>query len=227
MPSNGTISRRRTLAATSGVLGAVLAGCAGESESESSSTAEFNESDGAAYESTHEYEVLSVRSTDDEHFVHPSKDEASAEDDADDRLSPRYRRTLQFVLDEDEADALWIEDDRTDGDVRDLREFVDATDFDTQTIVIDQRTIDDCYERRVRGVLAESDSLRTRYCQRLKPPETPCEADKTVMEAVVFRIERSYEESPSSRGSSEGMSCRGPVVATRSDAHADTVEGSD
>ena len=225
MPSNGTVSRRRILATTSGALGAVLAGCADESEGESSSATEFDESDGARYGSSHEYEVLTVRSSDDEHFVHPSEDEASAAEDDDDGFPPRYRRTLQLVLDEDEANALWIEGDSNDA--RELREFVDATDFDTQTIVVDQRTIEDCYERRVRGILAESDSLRTRYCRHLKPPEAPCEADKSVMEAVVFRVDRRYEESPSSRGSSDGMSCHGPAVATRSDAGGDAGVDSD
>lgn len=214
MPSS-TVSRRRLLAAGSGLLSVAVAGCAGESVS-SGTTAESGESNGESLESSHEYESLFVRSADPSHFIYRTEDDANETADAEDEDVSLAGRSTMFVLSEDDAAALWI--DASDADTResDIRAFVEETDFETQSVVVEQRTIEDCYDRRLLGVRASDDEFRTQLCRSLKEPTAPCEADETVMEAIVLRVDRPYDESPPSRGSSESGSCHGPIVA-RSD----------
>ncbi|AEH37917.1 hypothetical protein [Halopiger xanaduensis] len=214
MPST-TVSRRRLLAVGSGCLSLAIAGCAGESESES--TVEGKGSDEptgeSTVESTHEYESLFVRSDGDGHFIYRDEEranEAAETSDADGASSRPYIRSPLFVVDEDDADALRIETDATRAD--EIRAFVAETDFESESIVIDQRTIEDCYRRHIEGIRAGG-SFHTDYCQSLKGPMTPCEAGKEVMEAVILRVHRPYNEAPSSRSSSESHSCPGSIAA--------------
>lgn len=211
MPSR-TVPRRRLLAAGSGLLSAAIAGCAGDSSS--SGTVVESDERGGTFESSHEYESLFVRSDGGNHFIYRNEDdanEAAEAEDEDGYVSPAGRSTL-FVLDADDVADLWVDASDADTEASDIRAFVDETDFETQSIVVEQRTIEDCYDRRLLGVRASDDDFRTQYCRSLKEPTTPCEADKTVMEAIVLRVDRPYDESPSSRGSSESGSCRRPIV---------------
>lgn len=236
MPS-AALSRRRLLAAAGGYLSVALAGCTGEFTTEpvneTSTGGDVERPERGSYESTHDYEVLSVRASGDELFVFQDEDTArEVEETPDGEPLPINATSILFVLDEGDADDLWIETEAAgtaDGAVADdIRAFVEETDFETASIVIDQRSIGDCYYRRVRGVQARDDEFRVDYCRRLKAPTTPCEADRDVMEAVVFRVKRAYGERPSRRGSSWSMSCRGPVIETddtSENATAGTEEG--
>ncbi|THE65003.1 hypothetical protein D8Y22_10370 [Salinadaptatus halalkaliphilus] len=226
MPSSSrSISRRRILAATGAGLGVAIAGCTGDDRSSSAAddahaTHEASEG-GPPRASTHEYESLQVRADDAERFVYQD-DDAAPDPDADED-TPSFRRSIVFVTDTDEADALWI--DAADSVEAELRSFVDDTDFGTQTVAIDQRGIDDCYRRQLLRVQAENDQFRTAYCQQLKDPEAACVADRRLMEAVVIRVERVYDETPSGRGSSESMSCRGPIVHGENGLEDDAATG--
>lgn len=230
MPSTSdALSRRRLLATGGSALSLAVAGCAEGISGET--TVGANGSDGPAteFESTHEYESLSVRSSDSDHFVYRTAEEVDeAEANADDEFPSPYRRSVLFVLDTDDADALWIDPDAVDDvGAAEIRSFVADTDFETESIVVDQRPIEDCYHRRILGLRAADDEFRTQYCWALKDPMTPCEADTEVMEAIVYRIQRPYDDAPSSRSSSESRSCRGPVVvdgAVTSDEANETLE---
>lgn len=233
MPSS-TVSRRRLLAAGSGLLSVAFAGCAGGSNS-SGTGAEYGESNGETLESSHEYESLFVRSDDPTLFIYQNEEDANEAADARDEdgyASPTGRSTV-FVLSEDDAAALWIDAGDADTDASDIRAFVDGTDFETQSVVVEQRTIEDCYDRRLLGVRARDDDFRTQYCRSLKEPTTLCEADRTVMEAIVLRVDRPYDESPSSRASSESGSCHRPIgmhndgIGSEKASSADANEGRD
>lgn len=218
MPS-GSCSRRRLLTAGGGCLSVALAGCAGLDGSESSSGTGVDGD--RPIESTHDYESMSIRVDGDDPFVYPSEDDAETADDG-----PGWRFRARFLLvDEDDAAALWIDPD-IDG-TADARAFVEATDFDAASVFVDQRTIDDCYRRRLRGVRAAADSLGTDYCRELKAPTTPCEADKTVVEAVFVRVHRPYDEAPSSRGSSQGTSCPAREDRTGSGSAGNETDGTE
>ncbi|SFB99460.1 hypothetical protein SAMN05444422_103407 [Halobiforma haloterrestris] len=197
-------SRRRLLAAAGGCLATVFAGCAGDgSESTTESSASEGPPDGG-FDSTHEYESLFVRADDPDPFVYRSEDEA---EDAQDDETVAHRLSRLFVVDESAAADLWIEPGLADEDESEIRDFLEATDFESQSVVVHQRTIEDCYERRLLGIEARDDEYRARFCQTLKAPMTPCEADRELMEAILVRIDRSYAERPSTSGGSEHMSC--------------------
>ncbi|SEQ25397.1 hypothetical protein [Natrinema salaciae] len=211
MPS-APFSRRRLLTAGGGCLSTLsLAGCAETRTSGSASESV----DGGTVESTHEYESLSVRSAENTVFVYPNDDAAADTGDGpESQLNARF-----LVIDSDAASAM-----RIDGDATDARAFVEATDFDRESVFVDQRSIDDCYRRHLLGVRAHDDSVRTDYCRELKAPTTPCEAEKTVMEAVFVRINRPYEDHPSSRASSESGSCPARTSSSDETAANDTRE---
>lgn len=227
MPST-SISRRRLLAASGGGLSAALAGCTAFDGSESISG---HSSDGGTVESTHDYESLFFRSEDDTPVADPSEDVA---DDANENRGPRYLDGF-FVVDEDDAASLWLTDTTTAADTDAARAFVEGTDFESESVVVDQRSIDDCYRRHLLGVRAADDEFRTSYCREMKAATEPCEADTTVVEAIFVRVHRPYDEPPSNRGSSETSTC--PSVAdvgnesttngTHGDQTASETDGTD
>ncbi|MFC3959872.1 hypothetical protein [Halovivax cerinus] len=202
MPS-GDWTRRGVLAAGGACVAGALAGCSRTEFRESSSHRSTVDLGGTDV-STHEYEVLFARAETDSQFVFPDEDAAekySANGGADSAYA-RLNSTF-FVLDDAAADTLRIETAAAD-----LRSFVAATDFESESIVVEQRSIGDCYYRELTGVEARDDDFRFHLCRWLKEPTTRCEADKRVMEAIVIRVARPYRDRPSSSGSSESMVCR-------------------
>lgn len=204
MPST-RYSRRGLLATASACLGAALAGCYGTDIGGSSSSHQSRTDLSGNYSSTHEYEVRFARAESDDPFVFRDED-AAADFEANSGADPHPARldSTFFVLDDDAADDLVVE---TAAEA--LRSFVTATDFESESILILQRSIGDCYYREVTGVEAHDDDFQVHLCRWLKDPTTRCEADRDVMEAIVLRVARPYEERPSSRGSSESAVCRG------------------
>lgn len=207
MPST-TVSRRRLLATAGGAFALIGAGCSGTGGTET--TVEHSASDGTTLESSHEYESIAVRSAENEIFVHRDEEAAEAADDRDGYGSVREQ---VFVVDDEAATALRIETDERDAS--EIREFVEATDFENESIVVEQRPIEDCYRRRLLAVRAGDDEFRTEYCQTLKDATTACEAGKELVEAIVIRVHRPYDEAPSSYASSESYACRDARRAAR------------
>lgn len=223
MPSS-LRSRRRFLASGAGVLAATLAGCAGDDRGGSSDRQVDEVSDDPSFESTHEYETLFVRADDDERFVYRTEDEANEAREEDDDRSSIYRRSTILVLEDEDATELWVDPDLPDEDDDSIQAFLEETDFATQSVVVLQRSIEDCYDRQLLGVQASDDEFRTSFCRSLKDPMTPCEADRELMEAVFVRVHRPYEDRPSSRGSSEHMSCRRPPHARSESGDSNSTE---
>lgn len=219
MPSTDR-SRRELLSLTGSSVavaaGAVLAGCAG-----TDTTAPEDEPDDVAHDASErppgrselddDEAVLFVRATHDNPFVFES--EADVPDD--DRA---FFRGAFHVVDDAGAKALYV--DANEDDVDAVEQFFDETDFETQSIFVDQRTIGDCYDRVFLGAEASGDSMRTAYCRSLRSPTTPCEADHEVMEAVFIRLGRPYDDPPSSRQSSEHGSCP-PSIDVDDDVRTD------
>jgi len=202
MPS--TNYSRRTLLAAGGTCLVAVAGCTGTDDT----TTEFETDEGPADPSElgDDVDALIVRAADADPFVYPDADAAADDDDDHFQL-----RSTFHVIDDGDADDLVLE--TTDEDERRIGTFLEETAFDTESIVVDQRTIEDCYERQFLGATASADSVRLEYCQTLKDPTTPCEADRKLMETVFVRLGRPYDEAPTSRGSSESMTCPETVLA--------------
>ncbi|NGM70889.1 hypothetical protein G6M89_18095 [Natronolimnobius sp. AArcel1] len=230
MPSS-TPARRQLLAAAGSALSVAVAGCTGGFDG--GSVFEQNTSDEVTANSTHEHtvterpstdsshrgETLSIRSDDAKHFVYSDAETAADAADADEDEPILAHERALFITDTEDADALEITADETAE--REIQAFVDDTDFEQQSVVIDQRTIEDCYERHLLDVTARGNSFRTEYCQHLKSPETTCEADYERMEAVVIRVDRPYNDGPTSRSSSESMSCHRNVLTAEREATND------
>ncbi|WP_254768003.1 hypothetical protein [Salinilacihabitans rarus] len=232
MPSS-LHSRRRLLAAASGCLGVVLAGCTGDDRPSSSSTGrETAVGPGVERSSTHEYAVRFVRSDADEPFLFEDEETARevAETPEDEPL-PVGVTSILFVTDEAAAEELHVEADEDGRET--IRTFVEGTDFENETVAIDQRSIGDCYRREVEAVEARDEEFKIHYCRWLKEPTTRCEADRDVMEAVLCRVDRPYEERPRSRGSSESAMCRyvseplAPPNGTETSESNGTADGGD
>lgn len=187
-------TRRQLLGASAGCLSVALAGC--------SDIGMFSESaaDDNAFGVTREYESLSVRTVDERPIAYP--DAEAATDDGQQGLD---QYSGFYVIDSEEASTLQLTVDGTDA--ADVREFLDATDFESESIVVDQRRIGDCYRRRILAVYADIDTVQTRYCSEQKAPMTPCKAEKIAVEALFVRVHRSYNERPSSRMTSEEGPC--------------------
>lgn len=122
-----------------------------------------------------------------------------------------HRHDMRFVLSEAEVDALSIDLE----DPTPVRMFLRDTDFTDASVVVEQRTIEDCYERRLLAVQADNDRFRSWYCQQLRPPTARCAADTEVMVVTLIRVRHVYEEAPSSRASSERRGCPGDGGASR------------
>lgn len=202
MPS--THYSRRQLLAASGTFLVAVGGCTGTD----GTTTEFETDEGPADPSElgDDVDALIVRAADADPFVYPDADAAA--DDDDDRFQ---LRSTFHVIDDEDADDLVLE--TTDEDEGRIRTFLEETAFDAESIVVDQRTIEDCYERHFLGATASADSVRLEYCQALKDPTTPCEADRELMETVFVRLSRPYDDTPTSRQSSESMTCPESVLA--------------
>lgn len=201
-------TRRQVLASAAVGIGTLLAGCVGEHSTTQEAADRSEPPDDADALSDPDYRVL--RTDTDRPFVFTSPDDADADaDDTDqpDERPPRGRRDAVFVLDEDAADALHF-DPEPDG-VDEIRTFVDETDFAEESIVVDQRPVEECYEMEVVYVTAGPDEFRSQFCNRLREPDVACEADRELMQATVIRVPHAYEEEPSSRASGWNSSCSG------------------
>lgn len=220
MPSRDR-TRRGLLATASACLGVALAGCYGTDIGGSSSSHRSRTDLSGNYSSTHEYEVRFARADTDDPFIFRDED-AAADFEANNGDDPRTAPldSTFFVLDDDAASDLRIE---TAAD--ELRSFVTATDFESESILVQQRSIGDCYYRAVTGVEARDDDFQVHMCRWLKDPTTRCEAGRDVMEAIVLRVARPYGERPSSRGSSESAVCRGAGPGAEPSGNQSSSEG--
>ncbi|MEY7849891.1 hypothetical protein AB7C87_11920 [Natrarchaeobius sp. A-rgal3] len=216
MPSS-ECTRRRLIACGTGCLSALVAGCTGTDTRETTS-AEHEAREGGQPSPSDEYDLLTLRSDDAEAIVYPSDEPPEDDDEYHAKLS---RRRPQFIVDADDDADLVIDSP----DEPEARAFIEETDFEFESVVVEQRTIEDCYHRHVLSVQANEDNFRTEFCRSLKSPTTSCEADLEVMEALFFRVQRAYDDPPSSRSSSDSMSCP-PTVHDSADGAPETDETS-
>lgn len=199
-------TRRRLLSGITAGAVSVLAGCLGNFSDETAVEEEVDDAIGSPPpEATTDFQVRSLRTPVDEPFVGFGADDT---DDVDDERSRRHRHR-EFVLSEEQAAAIEFDAVDVDPEARtDVRSFLEETDYETASVVVHQRPIEACYTRRIQYVTVREDRYYIRFCRRLKPAMTPCEADETELEALFVRVPYAYETPPSSRGSGERSQCR-------------------
>lgn len=191
-------TRRRLLSGIGTGLAGVLTGCAGES---TSSTTNEKEVHGSFAEPPSEaildFEVQSLRVPTPEPFVSV----------ATQRGTPTPRpRGRQLIHENEQATALQFDTEHDDIDA--VRSFVETTNYEHASVIVYQRSIDACYERRVEYVTVEPDRYFIQFCRQLRGATTPCEPSKTEMDAQFIRIPQAYDTPPSSQGGGESSGCR-------------------
>jgi len=218
MPSNKLTRRRLLAAATVGVSG-TLAGCTGDQRSaddQESANHHASESTDRPAEPSDDHESITIRADDTTPFVYQNEDRIP--DDTD----QAWARSTFHLVDEADADDLVLE--VSDAETERVETFLEETDFEAESILVDQRTIDDCYDRFLLATDASADRTDLEYCRTLKPPEESCEPDYEVLEAIFVRLERPYDDAPSGRSSSESMTCpEGVVEADREETNESNV----
>ena len=210
MPSNTpSPSRRRLLRSTAALFGAsALAGCGGSSSSTGTARVgpDADPPEDALTDPTH----VSLRNPDKERIVR-DPESATDEPDADSAADgmPRFDRWRHdLVVDTDRADALTFAD--VDG-VDEAERFLDETDFASESVYIEERTIEECYELQLCWIRWTESEIETDYARILRDADVACEADATDVVSNLIRIPAALNpDEIRSYGSSSGGRCRSP-----------------
>lgn len=127
-------------------------------------------------------------------------DDETADGDGDDE-------TADTKVDGDEGGGVEGAPPLTD-DVEAVRSFAAETDFDTETVIVNHRGVEDCYRHVVEYIEPADGEFRVQYCRRLRDATVACEADRRVIEAIFLRVPHAYDERPSRLGSGSSSRCR-------------------
>ena len=114
----------------------------------------------------------------------------------------------ELVTDGSRVEELTFHPDVPDADVESARGFLEATDFDEETVYITQRGIRSCYRLRVESVSWEPRRVEYEYCRELRPPDVRCEADRRESLGLLFRLPAALDMRITGRGSSGRSPCR-------------------
>lgn len=170
MPS----TRRRALRSAAGLL-ALLAGCSAETSV--SSTERVGGTPPA--DAITDPPRVALRRDDPAPIV-------TKGDGASDTDTPRERFWRhEVVADADTADSLAFAD--VDG-ADDARAFLEDTDYDEETVFVEQRAIQECYDLSLCWVRWSADRIETDYGRRLLPADVACEADAYDATARLIRL---------------------------------------
>lgn len=77
---------------------------------------------------------------------------------------------------------------RTDAGAADVRSFLTATDYESRSVYLIQRPIEECYQPRLVGVYREQDGVEADFCQDLRPADSDCEVGTEDVIAVAIRL---------------------------------------
>ena len=107
-------------------------------------------------------------------------------DDAATRTLPADERTERgLIAGEATAATLSLADV---GGREAARAFVDGTDFDSETIYLDQSPVGECYRLVLCSAGWGDDRIRLRYARVLRDYDVPCEADERDTQATFVRL---------------------------------------
>jgi hypothetical protein len=149
------------------------------------------------------------------------------ESDRRNRRSPRPSHVI--VDDHSRTEELVIADSVDEGRIS---SFLSATDFDSETLYIETRSVEECFRLRLCGIAWDTDEILTGYVRQSRPYDEPCSVDRAVFETRIIRIPAALDRDDiNSYGSSTsaGGRChedRGTATekAGGSDASTTTVE---
>ena len=189
MPS---LSRRQALQLCVGTFAATT-GCAGETERD-------GPPDPAESEYTTDAESVSLRASGpDPVLSYPDGEE------------PEF-----FELLVTESGAADLTFDREPDGTAAARSFVEATQFDAESLFAAQDRIDECHTTELAYLQQGSDDElpRPRFCRRTRPPDAECSVDAVDTQVAFVRIPTALDDPPRSYGYGSGGSCEPPRAGT-------------
>lgn len=146
----------------------------------------------------------------------------ATDDTATTEEEERHTHVHRLVADAETAGRLEF-DDRVDAAA--AREFLDATDYDAETVYVEQTGVGECYRLELCYVGWSAEEVRTAYGRRLRDVSVSCEADDRDTVATLIRIPAAIDPDGVTGYGSSGSSggCRlPPHIAERSDVATDT-----
>jgi hypothetical protein len=203
-------TRRRLLQVATAVT-AGLAGCGGLSGNESSSSRTVSENAGSMISGENsETDPDTVRIRTDTSTPPIRSADADETPTTSDRRKRRSLRPSSIIVDEQSrADELVVTDSADEDSVS---SFLSATDFDSETIYVETRSVQECFRLQLCGISWDSGEIRTGYVRQTRPYDERCSVDKEVFESRLIRIPAALDrEEVNSYGSSmsEGGQCHG------------------
>lgn len=191
-------SRRRTLSALSSGLAVALAGCeTGEKPAPPPDAADDGER-----RLLEDYESKHVRNAD--AAVLYTRRETLPSPDAAGQTALRSS---------DHLTSRAAFEELTFGSVpeaRQLRSFVDATDFETQSVYLFATTADACHEIRIQSMTRDPDGdPQGNFCEARRPADVTCSTDDTDSVGIAVRIPFDGDRS-GGHGTGMSSSCRHP-----------------
>ncbi|MFB6160193.1 MAG: hypothetical protein ABEJ61_03345 [Haloferacaceae archaeon] len=172
-------SRRRALHAAVSTAVAALAGCSGEASVSSSPTPAPDDARRVT-----DYELKQVRNADGVAlFGRSDADEPTPTESTPGGVGAPSASTHLTGPEELSAFAFADVPQATA-----LARFVRATDFETRSVYLYQRSIPACYDLRLVGVRRRSDSVTANFCRDLKPADVACERGDRDTVGVAVRL---------------------------------------
>lgn len=166
-------SRRRALHALGATAAAALAGC----NAQTSDSGAFDEPPGRQRgEPVTDYELRKVRAFDLEPLFW--RGERGTENE------PRPAGHLFVGSEGDLEDLMFADADPAAA----LASFVRGTDFESESVLVHERPVRECYDIRLRGVWREEDGVQTSFCSTLRPADVACSRDAQQTVALAIRL---------------------------------------
>lgn len=164
-------SRRHALQAAAAAGAFALAGCSGTSSSSREVPRERDDPVDVA-------ETTFVRDTDGEPLFRIGDE-------------PRRPGSYEYLTSTSDREEVTF---RSSPAASDLRAFVEATDFESESVYLVSRPIGACYEARLVGVYREGNGIDADFCNALRPADVACEADDEDTVGVGIRLPFVEEE---------------------------------
>jgi len=191
-----SLTRRHALRGVAGTL-AALAGCS----SDPAPTGTPVEPDGRRYENVErDPNYVALRNPDREPTAWLAPEETDADDPTEERRLNRPDDGL--IADRETAEGLRYAD--VSG-VEEARAFVADTDFDSETLLLDSRGVEECYELRLCYLTWSAEEYHTWYLRTYRPADIAWEADDREQVLYLIRIPDALDPEEV-RGSGSGVS---------------------
>lgn len=196
---------RRALLQGAAALSLGLAGCSGATSSSTTVTASNRlNADNAVLEPDH----VALRNQDNTRIVWFDDELPASPDSTPDDRHRISDAEAGLIADEGDAAELRFAD--VDG-VDDARRFVDETDFDSETLVLETTRVPECYRLELCGATWSESDYHTYYGRVLRPADVACETDAWDRVSHLIRLPAVLDPSEiTGRGSgTSGSGCGG------------------